>query len=244
MKLISCILTIFIGIFAASAYAENPKKEKLSVLIDFSEENSIKKAAFPTEKALKLLKEIKVNTIFIKEDQCKEDDFDTPVFLDASMSDVNFSASAKGKQSLVFVTTRSCNQPDWNVESYLFLVSNEKLISHLKEPCSDIIKLYVPDQKTGVQTGITSCGASKQGYTEAYSKMIGFENGALKVIENFGLVSWDNCGVSEDKEGEKRVSVIFFDSQGKKIVKNYKHKCSEDKKKYRYFSSGPLKEGE
>lgn len=244
MKLISCIFAIFIGIFAASANAESPKKEKLSVLIDFSEENSVKKADFPTEKASKLLKEIRIDTIFLKEDQCKEDDFDTPILLNASVSDVNFSAAAKGKQSLVSVTTRSCNQPDWNVETYLFLIADEKTVSHLKEPCSDIVKFYIPDKTTGVQAGITSCGASKQGYTEAYSKIIGFENGALKVMSDFGLVLWDNCGVSADKDGEERVSVIFLDSEGKKSVKNYKRKCSEDKKKYKYFSSGQLKGGD
>ncbi len=243
MKLISCILAMFIGIFTASAYAENPKKEKLSVLIDFSEENTIKADAFPTEKALKLLKEIKIDTVFLKEEECKEDDFATPVFLGSSVSDVNFSATVKGKQSLVSVTTRSCNQPDWNVDSYLFLISDGKTISNLKEPCSGIVKFYIPDKNTGVQVGITSCGASKQGYTEAYSKIIGLENGTLKVIEDFGLVLWDNCGVSEDK-GEERVSVIFLDAQGKKIVKNYKRRCSEDKKQYKYFSSGQLKEGE
>jgi hypothetical protein len=236
---------MFMGIFAASAKAESPKKEKLSVLIDFSEKNAIKKADFPTEKVLKLLKEIKIDTVISDEAQCKEDDFDTPILLGASVAEVNFSSAVKGKQSLVSVTIRSCGQPYWNVDSYLFLVSDEKTISYLKEPCSDIVKLYVPDKNSGVQVGITSCGTSKQGYTETYSKIIGFENGALKVISDFGLVSWDNCGVSVDKVGEERVSVIFLDSEGKKIVKNYKRKCSEkDKKKYKYFSSGQLKEGE
>lgn len=56
MRLTLSILAIFIGIFAASVYVESPKKEKLSVLIDFSEENALKKADFPTDKALKLLK--------------------------------------------------------------------------------------------------------------------------------------------------------------------------------------------
>jgi len=216
--------------FRSIGKSGKPKK-KLSVLIDFSEENAIKKADFPTEKALKLLKEIKIDTVISDEAQCKEDDFDTPIFLGASVLDVNFSAAVKGKQSLVSITIRSCGQPYWNVESYLFLVSDEKTIAHLKEPCSDIVKLYVPDKNSGVQAGITSCSASKQGYTETFSKIIGFKNGALNVISDFGLVLWDNCGVSADKDGEERVSVIFLDSQGKKSIKNYKRKCSEKNKK-------------
>lgn len=222
--------------------AAEKQQEKHSVLFDFSEESSLDWQDVSYKQVGQLLSSIGISKVLLHEANCFRESL--PVLLDAHVLEVEFSVMHPGRESLIRIEVHSCDQPDWNKQSYFFLQTRDKkILSHLEESCSLGEKLIQAHPQSREQYLLTSCGDTGQGITETYSKIIGYQEKKLKVIEDLGLVRFNNCGAGES--GEEFVSVIFVDSQLKRSIKNYKKSCSEttsEKHKFRYDSSGPLEQ--
>lgn len=231
-------MSLFVAGFPPGLFAA---QNKSSVLIDFSEENVVKGSTSPKEKNDALLKFVGIKKYFTDEKQCKDDDFETPIFYGATEYEGHF-IQGPGEQKLISFSVSRCNNPYWHYESHLILEVDGKFIKNIKNGCTTgAEKITAPDENS-LQKIITSCGSAKQGYMEKYAKLYGFTNNQFKQIKDFGLVYWDNCGAAE--KGEERVSVIFNKGKGKFLVKNYQRSCeSQDKsiKDYSFMYNGKLK---
>ncbi len=190
--------------------------------LDFSDPLGGKPAPFPDERSSELLKYLGVERFHTREDQCRPDDIETPIYGGASRFEGRF-IPGNARQELVSVTLAVCNQPYWYHRMYLVVFANDTPVGRIQNACNFTVMVRPDPDNPSSHLAIGTCGGSGQGYQEARATVYGYRANGFRKIHDLGFVYWDNCGAAEP--GEKRFAVLTMAAGGRYSAKTYRASC-------------------
>jgi hypothetical protein len=247
-------------LFTNLAVAQHPAPKNRQILQDFRVDTPYKELKIPAATQRNVLSKV-FRKYLVDENKCNTQ-FDAgngadplaaarkagqivPSIVD--MASGSFTAPGQ-TQTVYLISVSECNasHADNFGTKRVAIFSGQQLVADLDVDFKSTIVKKTDLDGDGIEELLMTTGDMAQGTVIEMAGLVSFQNGRLRVIEDFGTVVEDDCA-SLRAGSSRTVSVLYTAnaapfSMPKLTMDNYRAGCNSKAKRWRFFKSGKMEE--